>query len=96
MEKEILSSTTSNDLELLLVRLDPGGSSGPEIYSHEGEEGGLVIAGTLDLWVDGEQFTLQAGDSFGFNSALPHKFSNSSSSEVQVIWVNTPPLYRVS
>lgn len=91
--KDILSSRGSEKLEFLLVKVAPGGSSGPELYSHDGEEGGVVLAGTLDLWVNERQYRLEAGDSFGFQSALPHKFSNPGEVEAQVIWVNSPPLY---
>lgn len=91
--KDVLSSRGSEQLEFLLVKVAAGGSSGPELYSHEGEEGGVVLVGTLDLWVGDRQYRLEAGDSFGFKSALPHKFSNPGTVETQVIWVNSPPLY---
>ena len=75
MLDELLSPNLSGALELLCCRLSPGASSGAEPYTHAGEEAGLVIRGRLELWVDGRKAILEAGDSFGFQSALPHRFN---------------------
>jgi len=68
-----------------------GGSSGP--ISHEGEELGFVLEGTLELDVDGEVYHLNPGDSFHFPSHLPHGYRNLGKAEVRVLWVNTPPTF---
>jgi transcriptional regulator with XRE-family HTH domain len=94
--KEILSARSSEKLELLLVNIEPGGSSGPDTYSHEGEEMGIVVSGVLDLWIANQQFRLREGDSFGFASTLPHRFGNSGSTDCRVLWINSPPLYGSS
>ena len=60
---------------------------------HEGEEVGFVLQGTLRLTVDGERFTLQAGDSFVFNSAREHSYFNPGTTETRVLWINTPPTF---
>ena len=61
--------------------------------SHSGEEAGVVIRGRLELWVDGRTVTLEAGDSFGFKSELPHRYRNPGPDETEVIWAITPPSY---
>jgi quercetin dioxygenase-like cupin family protein len=78
---------------LLSCRFPPGASSGEEPYSHSGEEAGVVIRGRLELWVDGRTVTLEAGDSFGFKSVLPHRYRNPGPDEAEVIWAITPPSY---
>lgn len=55
-----------------MVTLEPGGSTGDEFYSHDGEEAGLVLDGALQLVVEDRTWTLQAGDSFRFASRLPY------------------------
>jgi transcriptional regulator with XRE-family HTH domain len=90
---ELLSPNLSGALELLSCRFPPGASSGPDTYAHTGEEAGVVIRGRLELWVDGRTVTLEAGDSFGFQSALPHRYRNPGSEETEVIWAITPPSY---
>jgi transcriptional regulator with XRE-family HTH domain len=90
---ELLSPNLTGALELLSCRFPPSASSGEEPYSHSGEEAGVVIRGRLELWVDGRTVTLEAGDSFGFKSELPHRYRNPGPDEAEVIWAITPPSY---
>jgi transcriptional regulator with XRE-family HTH domain len=90
---ELLSPTLTGALELLASRFPPGASSGDEPYTHTGEEAGVVIRGRLELWVDGRVLRLEAGDSFGFASTLPHRYHNPGTEEAEVIWAITPPSY---
>ena len=90
---ELLSPNLTGALELLSCRFPPGASSGEEPYAHFGEESGVVIRGRLELWVDGRTVTLEAGDSFGFKSELPHRYRNPGPDETEVIWAITPPSY---
>jgi len=89
--EELLSPNLSGPLELLLSTIAPGSDS--EDYSHDGAEAGLVLSGTLDLWVSGRHFTLHAGDSFSFKSTEVHRCANPGQTPTQVLWVITPPHY---
>lgn len=75
-------------LDLYLITLAPGGSSGGEDYAHEGEEAGLVLEGGLELTVDGKRHVLGEGDTFRFASGRPHRFSNAGSRPARILWVN--------
>jgi transcriptional regulator with XRE-family HTH domain len=90
ISKQLLSPAGSEGrLNLFLVHMEPGGSTGDELYTHDGEEAGLVIEGEMKLSVDAESWTLKHGDSFRFASRRPHRFSNpSSDSKAVVLWVN--------
>jgi transcriptional regulator with XRE-family HTH domain len=90
---ELLSPNLLGALELLSCRFPPGASSGGEPYTHTGEEAGVVLRGQLELWVDGKTVLLEAGDSFGFQSSLPHHYRNPGTDEAEVIWAVTPPSY---
>ncbi|RWO82092.1 cupin domain-containing protein [Mesorhizobium sp.] len=91
IEEELLSPNLSGPLELLMSTIAAGADSGD--YSHEGVEAGLVISGTLDLWVSGQFFRLNAGDSFSFKSTEVHRCANSGAELAKVVWVITPPHY---
>ena len=91
--KELLSPQPIGVLELLMITLGPGGSTGPGTFSHDGEEGGLVLTGTMELVVGEVTYTLSEGDSFTFKSTTPHSYRNKGDSELKVLWVNTPPVY---
>jgi transcriptional regulator with XRE-family HTH domain len=93
MIKELLTPDESGGLQLMLVRLEPGGGSGMEPYSHVGEEAGTVLRGTVELGVDDHVFVLQAGDTFRFVSTRPHRFRNLGEGEAEILWAVTPPFY---
>ena len=90
ISKQLLSPAGSDGrLNLFLVHMEPGGSTGDELYTHDGEEAGLVIEGKMNLTVDTESWTLKQGDSFRFASRRPHRFGNpSKDSRAIVLWVN--------
>lgn len=89
--EELLSPNLAGPLELLLSTIEPGADSGE--YSHDGSEAGIVIAGKLDLWVEGKWFQLEEGDSFSFNSTSQHRCVNPGKVPTKVVWVITPPHY---
>lgn len=79
-------------MEPHLFRIAPGAGSG-DSYSHEGEEFLFVLRGHFKIALDGEEYLLKAGDSFYFESATPHTWSNPGKAEASVLWVNTPPTF---
>lgn len=91
IREELLSPSLNGPLELLLSTIEPGADS--QDYSHDGVEAGLVLDGTLDLWVDGRFFRLEAGDSFSFRSTSVHRCANPGTAPTRVVWVITPPHY---
>lgn len=91
--KELLSPPGEGVLELLIITIQPGGSTGETPYTHAGEDAGTILEGTLKLEVAGETALLQPGDAFRFESTLPHRFENPGSVPCVALWVVTPPLY---
>ncbi|WP_315700626.1 MULTISPECIES: cupin domain-containing protein [unclassified Bradyrhizobium] len=91
ISKQLLHPTgTDGKLNLFLVHMEPGGSTGDELYTHDGEEAGLVLEGEMTLTVDDETWTLRSGDSFRFASRRPHRFSNPAKrAKAVVLWVNS-------
>jgi transcriptional regulator with XRE-family HTH domain len=90
ISKQLLSPAGSEGrLNLFLVLMQPGASTGDELYTHEGEEAGLVLEGAMTLVVDAESWTVGSGDSFRFASRRPHRFSNPSRDKSTIVlWVN--------
>lgn len=89
--EELLSPNLAGPLELLISTIVPGADSEP--YRHDGDEAGLVMAGTLDLWVGEQHYRLEPGDSFSFPSTTPHRCANPGVKPTKVLWVITPPHY---
>ncbi len=92
ISKELLTpSTGRSGLEIFMVMLEPGGTTGGQQYSHDGEEGGLVLEGRIVIEVDGKEHRLEAGDSFRFDSARQHSFRTLGNAPARVLWVNAHP-----
>ncbi len=93
MVKEFLTTSDNSELQLMEIWLEVGGGSGEQPYTHEGEECGVVLEGRMELYVDGARYLLGEGDSFQFDSTLPHKFQNLADSMTRVLWVTTPAVW---
>src|ERR1700746_1394823 len=62
-------------MEPHLFRIAAGAGSG-DSYTHVGEEFLFVLKGELQISLRGEGYRLKSGDSFYFESAVPHKWEN--------------------
>lgn len=82
----------SHLIQCNIHHIEAGGRSDAPI-SHDGEEVGYVIEGTVELEVDGRSYRLSAGDAFVFRSTLPHAYRNPSDRAASIFWVNTPPTF---
>jgi DNA-binding transcriptional MerR regulator/quercetin dioxygenase-like cupin family protein len=101
-QRKVLEAGSGVRMELLawgntamephLFRIAPGAGSG-EPYTHEGEEFIYVLRGELVILLDGEEYRLKPGDSFYFESSIPHRWVNPGRRETRVLWVNTPPTF---
>ena len=68
-----------------------GADTGEDLLTHSGEEGGVVIEGEIELTVAGKSWTLGVGDSYYFDSGLPHRFRNTGEVPARLVSANTPP-----
>lgn len=101
-ERHILQGGEGVQMELLasgkiimephLFRVQPGAGSG-EFYSHEGEEFLYLTRGELVIVLEDREFRLGAGDSFYFESKIPHRWFNPGQKETVILWINTPPTF---
>lgn len=93
IHKELLTPFARQPrLDLYLMTIEPDGSSSDEAFTHQGEEGGVVLEGGIELYVDGKRHVLGEGDSFRFASTRPHRYLNAGSKTARIIWA----LYRES
>ena len=87
---EMLCPDLRHKIEFMYLVYPPG-TKVDEIYSHQGEECGLVLEGTFKGVVGGQEITLEEGDSVYYDSSLPHRWENIGDQVVRAIWVITPP-----
>lgn len=92
--KYLLTPTPLEHLEVFVGEFEVGGTTGTEPYSHgDSDEMFIVLAGTFELQVGSERFTLSEGDCVSYRSSLPHKAANVGSTRGEVMWIISPPSY---
>ena len=84
------ASVKDRAMDIYKERYEPGADTGPEMLRHEGEEGGVVICGEIELTVDFQVYTLKPGDGFYFNSSRPHRFRNVTDEVCEIVSANPP------
>ncbi|MFE7423950.1 MULTISPECIES: helix-turn-helix domain-containing protein [unclassified Streptomyces] len=87
----LLNPKHGGKLEMMMLEVAPGASSGTDPHTHGGEEVGLLLSGELDYWVGGVHHRLQPGDCVSFDSSLPHRYSNPGNVPAVCVWSETPP-----
>ncbi len=92
IDEYMLTPSGERHLQAMRSVIQPqGGSDG--IYSLDAESiFVLVLRGKLDLTIDGEVRTLDAGDSTTFSARAHHGFVNPDHTVAEVVWVVTPPM----
>ena len=64
-----------------------------QMYTHAGEEGGVVTRGKIEVTVAGQVKVLGPGDAYYFESRLPHRFRNLGKTPCEIISANSPPTF---
>jgi transcriptional regulator with XRE-family HTH domain len=80
-------------LQILKERYEPGSDTGRVPLVHDGEEGGVVISGRLEVIVDDERRILDPGDAYYFESRRPHRFRCVGAKACEVVSACTPPSF---
>lgn len=81
-------------LEVVIVTLAAGGSTGPDLYTHGTEvEFVHVLEGDVVIVLGEEDYPLSSGDSVRFPGEVPHGCRNDSERVAKVIWAITPGLF---
>ena len=78
-------------MSILHERYASGADTGPELRSHPGEAGGVVVRGEVEVTVGTAVRTLGPGDAYYFSTALPHRFRNAGAEDCEIISASTVP-----
>jgi len=88
---QLLSPDLRGQIEFIWVELRQGEES--MLSSHDGEEQIVVLSGTLDVEIGGEEFRLEAGDAIRFDPTRPHKTINRGAGSAVYVSASTPPSF---
>ena len=80
-------------IQMLHETLMPGADTGKILLSHQGEECGIVLSGSLEVIVGETRQVLRQGDAWYFDSTIPHRFRNKGADPCICISASTPPTF---
>ena len=86
-----VSDAKSHSVQVFHEFYEPGADTGETMLSHEAEEGGVVVAGELEVTVGTQTRILKRGDAYLFDSRLPHRYRNVGPVRCEVVSAVTPP-----
>jgi len=91
--RQVGANIPGRKLQILRERYFPNGDTGKTMLSHDGEEGGIILLGEIEITVGDEVAVLGEGDAYYFNSTIPHRFRNLGNVECEIVSACTPPTF---
>lgn len=86
-----IGDARKHNLQILHEVYQPGADTGETRLEHFSNEGGYVIEGALEVTVGDQVRVLLPGQSYLFDSRIPHRFRNVHPGRTVVISACTPP-----
>ena len=90
--KWIIPNAQKNEMEPIIVELEPGGTSYKDT-PHAGEEFGYVLDGEIELYYGKRKLLIKKGESFCFKPNKDHYIKNKALIISKLLWVSTPPSF---
>ncbi len=82
---------SSKQMEPYMVKFSENADSSEIMTEHAGQEFIHVLEGKIMVNLDNNQYILEKGDNFYYNSNKPHSIKNIGSSSAKILWIITPP-----
>lgn len=91
--KQVGDNLLGRNLQMLLETYDLGADTGARMYKHDGEEGGVVVSGRIEITVGEDRKILGPGDAYLFESRKPHRFKQVGPVPCVIVSACTPPTF---
>lgn len=88
----IVPNSQKNEMEPIIVELEPEGSSNVD-DPHEGEEFGYVISGSIYVYLGKKRYKVKKGECFYYKTNTTHYLKNVGKTKAKILWVSTPPYF---
>lgn len=88
----VIPNAQKNQMEPILLTLHSHEKS-HELSSHNGEEFGYVLKGSVTLVRGTKKYKLKAQETFYIDGSKGHYLYNHGSSDAKVLWITTPPMF---
>lgn len=90
--ESLIINSKNKRMHPFFTTIQPGGGS-HGLYSHVGEEFGIVLKGELQIDIDDTVHRVHSNESFYYNSNQPHSWTNPGKTDTVVVWVISPPTF---
>ena len=91
--KQVGQNLFGRSLQILKETYAIGADTGRVMYEHDGEEGGIVVSGRVEVTVGDQRKILGPGDAYQFDSRKPHRCRQVGPDEAVIISACTPPTF---
>ncbi len=88
----IIPNAQKNEMEPMLLTLEPGGRYNEET-AHSGEEFGYVLYGSVYLHIGNKRYKVKKGECFCYKPNNNHTLSNPGKTKAKILWVSSPPSF---
>lgn len=88
----IVPNARKRQMEPIIVDINPECATDDDL-PHQGEEFGMVLAGSIYLNLGKERFRLKKGDCFYFKPNKNHSIRNAGKVQAKVLWIASPPSF---
>ena len=90
---ELLTPDLKRRLEVLRVQIAPGFDNSERPFVHDGEECIHMLEGELLIYIGGDEYHLNEGDSVTYDPTVPHWYRNPFSRPGIIFSAITPPSF---
>ena len=91
--KQVGTNLYGRAMMILHETYDLNADTGRVKYGHEGEEGGVVVSGRVEVTVGDQRKILGPGDAYYFDSRTPHRFRQVGPDKCVIVSACTPPSF---
>ena len=88
----VIPNAQKNEMEPILLTLHPQQKS-RVMESHNGEEFGYVLKGTVVLNRGNRKYRIKAKETFYISGKSSHYLYNPGNTDAKILWVTTPPMF---
>ena len=81
----------ANSIESYIIKIPKSSHTHRGSYGHIGREFGIITKGTAKLKYESNEYILNEGDSVSFPASCPHVLENIDDTDLEAIWIVTPP-----
>lgn len=90
---ELLSPDFTGNLAAAIMNVPPKSHSSEKLLEHKGEEVAFILEGKIKIYLNEEEFILEAGDSVKIPAYMKHKWENEFDQQAVVLFAVTPPAF---